>query len=113
MATLFHILAIAALLAAIVVWGIAVRNGAALIRADRAEGGTVPAGTLALLVFWPFAVRGRAGNTDEAARQAGKAAIAFFIALTVAVAATSAYTNLTMKRPSPAPSGAGTTPSKS
>mgnify|MGYP000470503208 CR=1 FL=1 len=33
---------------------------------------TAPAGTLALLVFWPFAVRGRAGNTDEALRHGSR-----------------------------------------
>ena len=117
MAALFHILAGFALLAALIAWAVAVRGGLKAIAANRAAGQGGGAESYALLALWPFAVRRRGREADADAVRTGKAAIAFFVSVTIAVAAISAYTNLTFKPPvapagSPpaAPAGA---PSKS
>ncbi|MBB6309855.1 hypothetical protein [Xanthobacter tagetidis] len=109
MAALFHVIAGAALIAAIGAWVVAVRGGRSALVAERMSGRPVGAGSYVLLAFWPFAV-GRTGAAEDADRvRSGKAAIAFFISLTVAIAAFSAYTNLTFKRDHAVP--AGSTPS--
>ncbi len=118
MAAAFHVLAVVAVLVAIGAWGVAVYLGIEALRANRARGLANPPSAFALLVAWPFAVRGPAAESERHAVRAGKAAVAFFVALTLCVAAISAYTNLTMKRPSSAPSGhapgaAAPAPSKS
>ncbi|MDI4662886.1 hypothetical protein K9U40_00820 [Xanthobacter autotrophicus] len=117
MAALFYVLAGLALLAAILAWGVAVRGGLKAIAANRAAGQGGGAGSYALLALWPFAVRRRGREADADAVRTGKAAIAFFVSVTVAVAAISAYTNLTYKPPvAPAgssPAGATGAPSKS
>ncbi|MFG1344544.1 hypothetical protein V5F59_06605 [Xanthobacter autotrophicus DSM 431] len=104
MASFFHILAGLALLAALAAWGWAVRGGLQSIADDRAAGLPAGFGRHLLLVLWPFAVKRRGPEADADAVRAGKAAVAFFVALTVAVAAISAYTNLTFK-PTAAPAG--------
>lgn len=104
MAAVFHILAGLSLLAAVIAWVAAVRGGLRAIAADRAAGQDAGPGRYALLALWPFAVKRRGSEADADAVRAGKAAIAFFVALTVAVAAISAYTNLTFKRTA-APAG--------
>lgn len=106
MAELFHVIAGAALLAAIGAWVVAVRGGRSALAAERAAGRPVGTGSYLLLVLWPFAV-GRSGAAEDADRvRSGKAAIAFFVSVTIAIAAISAYTNLTFKRDHAAPAGA-------
>ena len=118
MAELFHVIAGAALFAAIGAWVVAVRGGRSALAAARAAGRPVGAGSYLLLALWPFAV-GRSGAAEDVDRvRSGKAAIAFFVSLTVAIAAFSAYTNLTFKRDHAVPAGAtspvpATAPSKS
>ncbi|MET3354134.1 hypothetical protein V5F34_16345 [Xanthobacter autotrophicus] len=104
MAALFHIVAGLALLAALIAWAVAVRGGLKAIAANRAAGQGGGAGSYALLAFWPFAVQRRGHEAEIDAVRTGKAAIAFFVCVTIAVAAISAYTNLTFKH-SVAPAG--------
>ncbi|MBA4790124.1 MAG: hypothetical protein H2042_10550 [Rhizobiales bacterium] len=90
-------------------WGVAVYEG------TRAEEG---AGEVSLLrrlflVVWPFAARGRQDPANPHGRRAGKAQIAVIASVMVAVAAASAYTNLTHERPGKAASAAFTAPSQS
>ncbi|MEP9353591.1 hypothetical protein ABLE93_08335 [Xanthobacter sp. KR7-65] len=106
MADLFHILAGIAIFAAIGAWAVAVRGGRAALAAERAAGRSVGPGRIALLVLWPFAVRRTGPERDLDAVRTGKAAIAFFVSVTVAIAAISAYTNLTFQRDHAAPGGA-------
>lgn len=118
MATASLLVAMLSLAAAIVAWGVAVVDGAAALKGAHAAGRPGSAGTRLLLVAWPFAVRRNAGGETGEATRSSKALVAFFAALTLWVAATSAYTNLTMKRPSPAPAetrpaAPGPAPSKS
>ncbi|MFG1298941.1 hypothetical protein V5F49_04005 [Xanthobacter sp. V3C-3] len=118
MAGLFHILAGLSFLAALVAWGVAVKGGLGAIAANRAGGFPVGAGSYALLALWPFAVKRRGPAADLDAVRTGKASVAFFVALTIAIAATSAYTNLTFRRTHAVPTGQepaapATVPSKS
>lgn len=118
MADLFYVLAGVALIAAIGAWVAAVRGGRAALAAERAAGRKVGAANYLLLAIWPFAVRRSGPERDADAVRTGKAAIAFFVSVTIAIAAISAYTNLTFKRDHAVPAGATPTapagaPSKS
>lgn len=106
MASFFAILAAAALLAALGAWIVAVRGGGLAIAADRAAGYGAGAGRYLLLALWPFAVRRTGPARDADAVRTGKASIAFFVCVTIAIASISAYTNLTFKRDHAAPTGA-------
>ncbi|MGR7997038.1 MULTISPECIES: hypothetical protein [unclassified Xanthobacter] len=105
MASAFLIIALAALAGAVVSWGVAVVSArhalAARKRAHHANG----IGLRVLLLVWPFAVRRRRDDDSVDAVRSSKAVIAFFVCLTVAVAATSAYTNLTHKPATAGPQG--------
>lgn len=105
MAGLFQILAGLAVLAALAAWGVAVKGGLGAIAANRADGFAVGAGSYVLLALWPFAVKRRGPAAEHDAVRTGKASVAFFVALTIAIAATSAYTNLTFRRTHAVPSG--------
>lgn len=106
MAAVFHIIAGIAVFAALAAWVAAFRGGRAAIAADRADGLPSGTGRHLLLAVWPFAVR-RQGSAGEADRvRTGKAAIVFFVSLTIAVASFSAYSNLTFKSTHVAPTGA-------
>ncbi len=106
MATVFLVIALLAVAAAVVSWGYAVAVARAAVSAHRRQGLPNSAATYALLVFWPFAVLRRDDEAEAHARLLSRAAVAFFVSLTLAVAATSAFTNLTMKRPSALPAPA-------
>ncbi|WP_127089810.1 hypothetical protein [Aquabacter cavernae] len=90
-------------------WGVAVYEG------TRAEEGLGALGPVrrGFLLFWPFAARGRQDPANAHGRRAGKAQIAVIASLMVAVAAASAYTNLTHERPGKAASADLTAPSQS
>ncbi len=115
MATIFLALIIASVLAAVASWALAVVEGLRIMADNRAGGQPNGFATWALLLFWPFALHGRARNAEAHAARTSKATVAFFVSITLAVAATSAYTNLTM-RPHVGPTGSvapGTASSKS
>ncbi|QRG05697.1 hypothetical protein EZH22_22010 [Xanthobacter dioxanivorans] len=105
MADLFYILAGVALFAALGAWAMAVRGGRAALAANAAAGRGGGPGSYALLVLWPFAVKRLGSDADADAVRTGKASIAFFVSLTIAIASISAYTNLTFKRDHAAPAG--------
>lgn len=105
MATAFLILALVAVAAAVASWGVAVASARTIIAArKRARRHTGP-GVYALLVLWPFAVRRHRDDDSDDAVRSSKATIAFIVCMTVAVAATSAYTNLTHKPATAGPQG--------
>lgn len=90
-------------------WGVAVYEGT---RAEEALGPVDPMRRL-LLTVWPFATRGRQDPANVHGQRAGKAQIVLIASVMVAVAAASAYTNLTHERPGKAASAALTAPSQS
>ncbi|MFG1479554.1 hypothetical protein V5F53_12945 [Xanthobacter sp. V4C-4] len=115
MAAAFQLLALLAIAAALASWGVAVAIGLQVFAARRWEGRGNGIGARLLLLFWPFALRRRADDDGPLAARTGKATVAFFVALTLAVAAISASTNLNHSRASagkaaPVP---GAPPSKS
>lgn len=89
-------------------WVVAVLEG---IRAEAALG-AVSGPRRFLLALWPFASR-RPDPENAHGRRAGKAQIALIASVMVAVAAASAYTNLTHVRPAKAVSAAAPTPTQS
>ncbi|MFS8038381.1 hypothetical protein ACI7BZ_15750 [Xanthobacter sp. AM11] len=105
MATVFLVIAGLALLAAVLAWGVAVRGGVGALAANRAAGRGGGFSGYLLLAAWPFAVQRTGADADADAVRTGKASVAFFVALTVAIAAISAYSNLTFQRTSVAPAG--------
>ncbi|WP_454916695.1 hypothetical protein [Xanthobacter sediminis] len=100
MAALFQFLALLAIAAALASWAVAVAGGLQVFAARRRAGEGNGIGAVLLLVFWPFAIRLKGDDEGPLAVRAGKATVAFFVALTLAVAAISAATNLNHPRAS-------------
>ncbi|TCT03557.1 hypothetical protein [Aquabacter spiritensis] len=90
-------------------WGVAVYEGTL---AEEAAG-PVSLARRAQIIIWPFAARSGADPKNVHGRRAGKAQIVLIASVMVAVAAASAYTNLTYVRPGKAASAVVAAPSQS
>ena len=109
MATLSLILVVLSIIGIAASWGVAVYEGTLAEEAI----GAVSFARRAQIIMWPFTAKGRHDPDNIHGRRAGKAQIALIASVMVAVAAASAYTNLTHARPVKAASAVATAPSQS
>lgn len=108
MASISLIVVVLSLLIFVGSWGVAVYEGT---RAEEILGAISPVRRV-FLALWPFAAR-RPDPPEAHGQRAGKAQIALIASVMVAVAAASAYTNLTHERPGKAAFMASFAPSQS